>query len=152
MYTPACQLHCHASLGKTCRDRLCICQTKVVLAILLACVSVSPLLLIVYITYHLCDPQCRLAMHKCFWSSRTHVGCRKVKALMDDAEVIIPLKGYNPETRTKISSQVTTTARSTAGHTPRYQGSAAPNHMQGPCVFTADATGHDPHAAQPSMV
>jgi len=40
------------------------------------------------------------------WSSCRHVGCRKVKAFMDDAEVIIPLKGYNPETRTKINSQI----------------------------------------------
>ncbi|KAA6429429.1 MAG: hypothetical protein FRX49_00823 [Trebouxia sp. A1-2] len=80
---------------------------------------------------------------------------RKVKAFMDDAEVIIPLKGYNPETRTKISSHITTTARSTAGQTPRHQGGTggrtAPHHMQGPYVFTADATGHDTHAAQPSM-
>lgn len=82
-------------------------------------------------------------------SSSTHVRCRKVKAFMDDAEVIIPLKGYNPETRTKISSHVTTTARSTAGQTPRYQGGTAPHHMQGPCIFTADATGHD---TQSSMV
>lgn len=75
-----------------------------------------------------------------------------MKAFRDDAEVIIPLKGYNPETRTKISSHVTSTARRTADPPPRYQGGTASHHMQGPRVFTADATGHDMHAAQPSMV
>ncbi len=139
---------------------------------ILACVSMSPLMLIVYNTYYnassktqtrnaqvllyISQPQALVpvasspsCMRLCSWSSCRYAGCRKVKAFMDDAEVIIPLKGYNPETRTKISSHVTTTARSTAGQTPRYQGGTAPHHMQGPCIFTADATGHD---TQSSMV
>ena len=142
-------------------------------------VSMSPLLPIVCITYYLVSSTMQTGYAQMFmyisqsqalvpvatspscmrlrsWCSHTHVGCRKVKAFMDDAEVIIPLKGYNPETRTKISSHITTTARSTAGQTPRHQGGTggrtAPHHMQGPYVFTADATGHDTHAAQPSMV
>lgn len=161
---PAFQLHCHASLGKTCTGNFCICETKAVLAIHF---GICQLLLIVCIPYYVVpsnttsvlnmsqlqalvpiatSPSC---MRLGSWTSCRHVECRKVKAFMDDAEVIIPLKGYNPETRTKISSHVTTTARSTAGHTPRYEGGAAPHHMQGPCVFTADATGHD---TQPSIV
>jgi len=135
------------------------------------CICGCPLLLLVYVTCYVVPSTVQTGNAQVFlyispqavvpvaaspycirlrsWSSCRHVGCRKVKAFMDDAEVIIPLKGYNPETRTKISSHVTTTARSTAGHTPRYQGGSASHHMQGPCVFTADATGHD---TQPSMV
>lgn len=64
-------------------------------------------------------------------------------AFIDDAEVVIPLKSYNPETRTKISSHGTTTAKSTASLTPKSQEGPALHHMKAPCLPAAGAPGCD---------
>lgn len=58
--------------------------------------------------------------------------CRKVTSLDDDAEIIIPLKNYNPGTNRKISSHVTATAKSAGGSTPTNQlgDGSHPAHFQ----------------------
>ena len=48
--------------------------------------------------------------------------CRKVTlGDDDDAEIIVPLKDYNPGTNRKISSHVTATAKSAGATTPTNQ-------------------------------
>ena len=49
---------------------------------------------------------------------------RKVNSFLDDAEVVVPLKTYNPETRCKISCHSTTTAKPSMS--PRAQLSSTP--------------------------
>lgn len=44
--------------------------------------------------------------------------CRKIISDNDDAEIIVPLKDYNPGTNRKISSHVTATAKSSSATTP----------------------------------
>lgn len=75
--------------------------------------------------------------------------CRKIDAFIDDPEVVIPLRSYNPETRTKISSHGMTTAKSTACLTPKSQEGSALHHMKAPCLPAAVASGCD---MQSSMV
>ena len=53
---------------------------------------------------------------------------RKVNSFLDDAEVVVPLKTYNPETRSKISCHTTTTAKPSMS--PRAQLSSTPQHKK----------------------
>ena len=56
---------------------------------------------------------------------------RKVTLADDDAEMIVPLKNYNPGTNRKISSHMTSTAKPTGVNTPTSQlGDAShPDHF-----------------------